>query len=304
MNRLWLSTRQRPDREYLARRERLCSEIEQARQLGEVEKLDALSQALKTLSSDRPTHTDLLIILKAEAELCMLKPASLLYPTFLRLQSRFYRFDPERRALWEADLKRLLPNSNTIVEEDVLRQRLRHLTYELNEEAEAYNRLTEERSRVVRHLTIGAIFLLLVLLAIEVVVIRRLPAGPLSFEETLIPGLLAGALGALTSATGSIAEERSARRQEYWWTLQVQLAIRTILGGVYALVVLAAVSSQLIPMTIPKTEALLAFIFVLSFVAGFSDKLFGQTVSQLITGKSNDSTSRGRGRPDRGRGIS
>ena len=207
------STVKEADREYLARRERLRSEIEQFRQIGNGEKLDALAQDLCAIRSSRPGPNDLLVLIKVEAELCMLKPASLLYPTSLRLRSRFYRFDSNRRALWEGDLTRLLPDANTIVQEDVLRERLRHLTYELNEEAEAYNRLSEEKTEVVRKLTIAGICIIVVLLITVVILVQQLPTeGPLVFDRLLAAGLLTGALGAITSAAGSIADER-ARRQ-------------------------------------------------------------------------------------------
>ncbi len=294
------------DREYLIRRERLRSEIELAKHNGKKENQNALislAKELETHHNDRPEPQDLLVVQKVEAELCLFKPVALLYPTSLRLRSRFYRFDPDRRVPWEAELKRLLPDSSTIVDEDVLRQRLRHLTYELNEEAEAYNRLSKEKSRVVRNLTIAGISFVFLLLISEIIVIRQLLPGPMLFDQWLVPGMLAGALGAITSATGAIADE-SARRDEYWWTLLAQLVVRTMLGAVYAFVVLAAVSSQLFPMSIPKLEDSLPFVLALGFVAGFSDKLFGQTVSQLITKSSTQASPARRGNSGRGRGSS
>src|SRR5205823_226499 len=140
----------------------------------------------------------------------------------------------------------------------------------------------KEKSRVVRNLTIAGILIVLLLLAAESIAVRQLAPGLVVFDQWLVPGMLAGALGAITSAIGAIADE-SARRNEYWWTLFVQLVVRTMLGAVYAFVVLAAISSQLFPMAIPRAESSLAFVLTVGFLAGFSDKLFGQTVSQLIT---------------------
>jgi hypothetical protein len=288
------------DREYLVRRERLLSEIEQSKQgCRNHDALQALAQNLSALSNNRPDPHDLLVVQKVEAELCLVKPVALLFPTTLRLRSRFYRFDPDRRATWEADLKRLLPDASTVKEEDVLRQRLRHLTYELNEEAEGYNRRSLQKSRVVRNLTIAGIILLFLLLFCEIRAVPKQLSN--SFDQWLIPGLLAGALGSNTSAIVAIADE-TARKEEFFWTLVVQLVVRTTLGAVYAFMVLAAVSSQLVPLAPSKPEILLPFVLALSFVAGFSDKLFGQTVSQLIT-RSSDSPPRAqRAGSTRGRG--
>ncbi len=269
--------RKEADREYLVRRERLKSEIEKSRSGSNNRELDVLAQELDTFTGDRPGPRELLVVHKAEAELCLVKPVSLLYPTYLRLRSRFYRFDQDRRIAWEADLKRLLPDESIVSQEDVLRQRLCHLTYELSEEAESYNRLSQEKSRVVRNLTIAGIILLIVLLIAEIFAVHGLPPSPWLFDQLLIPGLVAGALGSITSATSSIGDE-SARRDEFLWTLLSQLALRTLLGAVYALLVLTAVFSQLLPIAIPKSDASLYFVLAFGFAAGFSDKFFGQTV--------------------------
>ena len=47
----------------------------------------------------------LLVVHEVEAELCMLKPAALLYPTWTRLRENLYRFDEGRREAWKADIE-------------------------------------------------------------------------------------------------------------------------------------------------------------------------------------------------------
>jgi hypothetical protein len=222
----------------------------------------------------------LLIIQRVEAELCLFKPKILLYPTYLRLRSRFYRFDDqERRTDWQADLKRLIPDGKTINLEDELRQRLRQLTYELNEESEAYTRRQREKAHVVRYMTFIGFGIILVLLVIASFEIGTLPTGDQSSSTWLPMGLVAGAMGAMVSATSSIGDDTEARRVPLM--LIARMLLRMLLGAVYALVVLAAVMSHLVPFTIP-TDAPLAFFVVVAVAAGFSDKVFGETVSKLI----------------------
>ena len=69
------------------------------------------------------------------------------------------------------------------------------------------------------------------------------------------------------------------------------MVVRSLLGVVYALVVYAGVWSGILPLSVPDSgDGQLAFFLVLGFVAGFSDKLFGQTVSQFITKTSSTSS--------------
>ncbi|MTK63122.1 MAG: hypothetical protein F8N15_00920 [Methanobacterium sp.] len=299
----WFQRNESPDREFLVRRERLKSEISQARLISLDSALDLLEQYLDGLTSVRPTPADLLTLQKVEAELCLFKPTELLYPTLLRFKSRLYRCDPDMRTAWEADLKRLMPGESQISDERALRQRLRHLTYELNEAAEAFNRTSVEKSRVVRSLTaVGCLLIVLLIAIIEVIASNDgWPPGPVLLSHWLIPGTLAGALGATTTATTAISNE-TARREEYLYTLMMQLLLRTALGAVYALVVLAAASSKFIPIMTPSSETSVMFALVLGFVAGFSDKLFGQTVSQLIIKSSGSSPRSERDTTRKGRG--
>lgn len=175
------------DQEYMSRCERLRSELQQSRQVGSLEGANTLLQDLNTIEKTYPTAVDLVSLIKIEAELCMIKPTSLLYPTYLRLKSRLYRFEPAHRASWENDLKRLLPDDTQILQEDVLRQKLRHLTYELNEAAEAYNRLSKERTDIARRLTMTSVFVILMLGVLVVTLVKGLsPGGPLLFDGLII----------------------------------------------------------------------------------------------------------------------
>lgn len=278
----WRSGKNKADLEYQIRRERLKSEIRQSTNSDDVTRLDPLRRQMETLTSDQPSAADLLTVQVVEAELCMFKPLSLLYPTYLRLQARMYRLEPDRQLAWEADLKRLIPNNETIHCEDVLRQRMRQLTFELNEAAESYNRLTRQKSGVLLALNFWGIGLVVALLLVEILAVYILPRVP-SFRDWLLVALPAGALGAAATAIGAIRDE-SARREEFLNTLIAQMVVRVSLGLVYAFLVLAAVAGQIVPIKVPtEPDARIALFLALAFAAGFSDKFFGQTVSQLIT---------------------
>jgi hypothetical protein len=156
--------RSEADKEYLIRCGRLKSEIEQSKTHAYDPQLDLLQQYMDTLEGERPTTNDLLTVQIVEAELCLFKPLSLLYPTYVRLQDLLYRFEQTRRDAWRADLKRLIPDGETINLEPVLRQRLRQLTYEVNEAAERYNRINQQRSDVVRSLNICGITIVMLMI--------------------------------------------------------------------------------------------------------------------------------------------
>jgi len=293
------------DQEYLIRVERLKSEILQSRTGAGNARLDQLQQEVDGLHGGHPKAGDLLIVQKVEAELCLFKPLTLLYPTSLRLQARLYRFESERQRAWQADLKRLIPNNETINHEADLRQRLRQLTYEINEAAEAYNRLSRQKSSVVRALNCCGIGIIIVCLILEILAISRLPPGPSSFRDWLFTAMPAGALGAAVTAIGAIRDE-SARREEFLLTLVAQMVVRIMLGVVYALAILAALFSQILPIKVSvEPDAQFALVLVLAIAAGFSDKFFGQTVSHLITksSSSEDKADKGKAAPDKATGA-
>lgn len=280
----WIRNRGTTDTEYLARCQRLKSEIEQSKPSGiDVNaKLDSLNEELNSLKNKAPSKEDLITVTKIEAEVCLFKPVDLLFPTYQRLKSKFYRFDQGRSTAWQADLRIFFPDSQTVKSEGMARQRLRQLTYELFEEAESYNRTAEEKSGVIFNLTAVGSVLLVILLSVVWCSITNPPQNALIFPRSLATILSVGAVGALTSTLSSIGREKA--RFEYLRTLIVQMIVRALLGSVYALVVYAAVAAQYLPIKIPTTSTdQLALFVLLAFAAGFSDRLFGQTVSQLIS---------------------
>jgi hypothetical protein len=277
----WFQPQETADRAYLARIGRLKSELNQSRTGVPNPELDNLMTQLDALENAHPSDNEVLAVQRIEGELCLYKPLVLLYPTYLRLTERFYRFDPDRRAAWQADLKRLMPDASTVKEENTVRQRLRQLTLELYEEAESYSRTALEKSRVIRNLTAAGIALLAVLILFEWLMISYALQNAPTFKGWLSMSLLAGAIGAATSLLSSIGSEKV--REEYFMALLVQMAVRTLIGIVYALVVYAGVSSDTIPIRVPSgLEKEIAFYILLGFFAGFSDKLFGQTLRQFL----------------------
>ncbi len=218
------------DREYLARRARLGSELGQAEKAMQATidpQLRLLADELVALKSDNPTDRDLLTMHRIEAELCLFKPRDLLYPTWTRLRSKLYRFEEDRRQSWDFDLNRLIPDAQTVTDEPVLRQRLRQLTYELFEEAEAFNRLTGQRSRVIRNLAITGIVILVLLLATEGLAVGFL-SGPATFRRFLLAVSLTRAIGAVASSVSTAPKEKT--RDEFLRTLQWDIGARGILS--------------------------------------------------------------------------
>lgn len=266
------------DEEYAARRTRLKSELDQSSP-GHPDKCAGLAEELEALPQDRPQNQDIPRIQRLEAELCLYKPVALLYPTALRLRSKFYRFGQERRQAWEQDLEHMIPDGATVNEEPKLRQRLRQLTYELYEEAQVFSRLAEQRSRVIAQLTLFEVRFMAILLALLFGTIVWNSGG---FAGWIVPTGLMGGIGALTSVLSAIGQEKY--KEEYVSTLKRQVVVRTILGVVYALVVYLAAWGNILPLEVEQGQELPLYLFV-GFVSGFSDKLFGQTVSQFITGK-------------------
>lgn len=290
------------DNEYLIRRDRVRSEAAQAAAIAPqvfVEAVTEGSSAVAVATSlpaglvavireldelpDQGGAAHLLALQRCEAELCLYKPPSLLYPTYTRLKSKLYRIDDtDRREMWLADLKRMLPDNRTIVDEQILRQRLRQLSYEVNEEAASYDRLAKERSGTIRQLIVTGVILMAVLFLIALPLIMFPFGNDGTFLHWLPAACAAGAIGAAASSLLSSFKEK--QRQDYISTLKWQMVSRALLGVVYALVVYSGVYSTIVPLAVPKDpEQQRALFLGLGFVAGFSDKLFGQTVSQFIT---------------------
>ena len=99
--------------------------------------------------------------------------------------------------------------------------------------------------------------------------------------------LLSGALGAMINIVPStISKEK--RRPVYKWTYIDSMVVRAVLGGVYAFIVYIATLGHLLPLTIPSDfETAMSFLTVLAFASGYSDRLFGQVLRNLITGKAS-----------------
>ena len=159
----------RGDPELDARLSRIASEILEVRRLGEAD--EAYRQGLVELEqrhSDIVTQHDhakrVLAIHEIEAMLCMYKPEALLYPTWIRLRESLYRFDKGRRAEWERDLGQMFSEEDDIVQSEIVRQRLRQLTLELQESAARYNRLAKERAQVTRDVNKFGILLIVLFL--------------------------------------------------------------------------------------------------------------------------------------------
>jgi len=272
------------DREYLVRCERLKSELGQPRDGIDSGRLKALRDELEDLiklDAGRPSEAHVAAVVKIDAELCIYKHKDLLYPTYLRLVGKLYRFKEPRRSAWESDLKRLIADQK---KEDTLRQRLRQLTFEASEDAESYNRIAAERADVYWSLLwTGVLFLIVALLAIVPAILLFKGEGP-KFVHWLVPSVLAGAIGAITTTLIGIYDEEKPR-PEYKGTLQLQVFVRGVLGIVYAAVVYVAVWCRVLPIALPTEkdpDIQFAFYLALGFAAGFSDKLFGKTISKFI----------------------
>ena len=118
------------------------------RRLGEAEKLATSAADGSSGIADDLKNKCLVAVHEVEADLCLFKPAALLYPTWTRLQDSLYRFEQVRREAWKEDMARLVQAYVDEPSSDTLRQRLRQLTLELHESAGRFNRLAEERAGV------------------------------------------------------------------------------------------------------------------------------------------------------------
>ena len=247
--------------------------------------------------------------LRAEAELCLTKPVPLLVPTANRLREKLYRLHPKRREAWEKDLDRLTRDGDVLDEqaEQAVRFRLKSLAYESTEAAERYKRLVKERSSAIRIVLAFSLVLVMVLL---VGVLCSLNGLMLDFGDEvnntqdwaggaalswawLRPVLLAGGLGAMINIVPSTISEEE-RRPVYAWTYVLYMGVRALLGSVYAFIVYSATLAHVLPLTMPADlTTAISFLTVLSFASGYSDRLFGQVLSGLITGEKSSSKKKG-----------
>ena len=229
----------------------------------------------------------------------------MLVPTANRLREKLYRLHPKRREAWERDLDRLIRDGDVLDEqaEQAVRFRLKSLTYESTEAAERYKRLVKERSSAIRIILAASFVIVMVLLVGVVCSLNGLMLdsgdevnntqdwadGAALSWAWLRPVLLAGGLGAMISIVPStISEEK--RRPVYAWTYIWSMGVRAVLGSVYAFIVYSATLAHVLPLTIPADLTMaISFVTVLSFASGFSDRLFGQVLSGLITGEKSSS---------------
>lgn len=286
------------DAELESRVDRLQSECRQAKlhceslpdgpdKQNRLKDLEVAEQAVAEASAEGDRAARTRAVLRVEAELCLTKPAVSLVPTANRLRDKFYRLSPEQREAWEKDLDRLMRDGD-VVEEQTLRLRLQMLTYELTEATERYNRLAGERLMailLVLCFSLAILTVLLVWLAGSLNGLMDGAGGAALSWAWLRPVLLAGGLGAMISIVPStISEEK--RRPVYAWTYILHMGVRAVLGSVYAFIVYVATLSHVLPLAVPADPKMaIPFLTVLGFASGYSDRLFGQVLSNLITGK-------------------
>ena len=286
------------DAEFDARLSRLHSELTQAKQLttGGGTADDKQLRNAEDRLADIPKLKDLdqcvLAVHEVEAALCMLKPDDLLYPTWIRLRGNLYRFDRDRRDAWKDDISRLISPDGEILQNKTLRQRLQQLTLELQESAARYNRLAEERSTVtcsIYKLGLVLIAIIVVLLSICFAVSAMQITRPCLVLISLASSVLAGGMAAVFGRLTTIRAERT--RYEFSTMFRWDMAARVCLGAVSALFVSAALLSGFFPIKVPDEATMrLAFLVVFGFAAGFSDRLFNQTLSKVIGARASRSS--------------
>jgi len=305
-------TKKAIDRELQQRIDRLRSTVKQARahikgvpptdQEEAVAALKELDKWLDEANNEETKHDcRVRLVLKTEAELCLYEPASLLSAEDIRLEDRLYRFPTESsRNAWKERLEKSSHN------EQEHRQVLRHLTYELAEAAEIFDRLAEKRNQALRRImsvALGIVVVLLVFFVVELLsTLNALPSGldseqaafvrslPTSLMLTVLVG---GSLGAMINVVRSVlTEERM--RLDYTSALLLNVGIRVAFGAIYAIVVVFALFSEILPVK-PNDKGLLMFVVVAAVAAGWSDKLFGEVVSNVITGKQRTKATKTRG---------
>ena len=255
------------------------------RRLGEAEQLATSAADGSSGNADDLKNRCLVAVHEVEADLCLFKPATLLYPTWTRLQDSLYRFEQGRREAWKEDIGRRIQADVDEPSSDTLRQRLRQLTLELHESAGRYNRLAEERAGVTGKVIKLGVKLLcfFVLSVVGCLTLSIWPApGADSTVLSLVAGLLSGGAGAVLSRLRTLRDER--RRDEFTSILKRDMGLRACIGSSAALFVGAALlSGSLRLLSLPDEGiARVALFVVFGFAAGFSDRLFNVTLSRVI----------------------
>ena len=293
----------RDDAELYARLSRLRSEVAQCRRtpadralvdgrLDEVERKLGEAEELAESATDRGSGVAnnwqdkcFLIVHEVEAELCMLKPAVLLYPTWTRLRENLYRFDEGQREAWKADIASRIQADIDEPSSDTLRQRLRQLTLELHESAARYNRLVEERAEVTREMVKLGVILVSVFagLVVACVTLSTFPASAAGATlVSLVAGVASGGMGAVFSRLRTLRYDRT--RREFENLLKWDMVLRACIGLSAALFVVAVLLSDLLAIfQLPDDRtARVALLVVVGFGAGFSDRLFNVMLSQVL----------------------
>ena len=288
----------RVDAELDARLSRINSEISQVRQLAESDEaskrgLREVEEKLLDTSTQRDHATRILAVHEIEAMLCMLKPEQLLYPTWIRLRERLYRLKGDRRSAWERDLTEKFSKGGNVRQSQVTRQRLRQLTLELQEAAASYNRLANERAEVIRDVNkfgIVVVVVFLITLVVCFVISNMQVSASLTITVVLIACAIAGGMAATFGRLTTIRRERA--RYPFSETFKWDIAARVCLGAVSALFIAAALLSGFLPISVPEgaTERL-SFLVLFGFGAGFSDRLFNQTLEKVIGSRAPQSPS-------------
>lgn len=277
------------DHEKDARLSRLRTELNSAKRTVDptgplAERLSAVEQRLLEIEQHTDKDRYIPAIHEVEAELCLLKPYPLLYPTWIRLRASLYRFDKQRREAWTEDMTRLLPADPDADPGEVPRQRLQLLTLELQESAARYNRLAKERAGVIRRVNILGAWIVAVGIVGVVLAITLSTTAPQPSKLflSLLATVFAGGIGAVISRLRTIRRERV--RSEFSTTLMRDMVSRVCLGATAALFVASVLLSGFLRLPIPDdaTTALVTTLVTLGFASGFSDRLFSATLERVI----------------------
>ena len=198
-----------------------------------------------------------------------------MYGGAMRLVDRTYRLNSNLRSKWKDEIDSLFEDGDP-KDEPKARNRLCQLAREVNLATAEWTRRTAEKAAVLFFLNaIGLIFIV----ACAIFIWLYSAPTEMTFTELLLPVALAGGVGSAISAMRGMREEKL--RDEYLKLLTVQIVIRSLLGLFYSSFVFACAFSGVLPIKIPDAEQL-PFYLALGFVAGFSDSIFGDTVSRFV----------------------
>ncbi len=314
---LWLGRSGKPevsasDVELGARLSRLRSELTQAIRQGEDD--DAFRGALQEvehrleeaerraieLAGSSAVESDkdecLRAVQEVEAQLCLVKPAELLYATWIRLRENLYRFDDRRKKAWEDDISPWFDSKSGELDAPALtsplRQQLCQLTLELRESASRFSRLAEERAAVWREVINRGVLLILLfgaVLALCLTLSTCVDAGKLGTFVFLLTGISTGGMGAVLSR---LAYRQERVREEYKGVFKSDLLLHVAIGSGAALVVTAVLLSNKFFLLPEERLAQAAYLAVIGFGAGFSDRFWKNMLKDVLP-TSGRGTSRG-----------